>query len=73
VAGRHCGQAGGRVILVFGEAFSYEGLHPIADKFGTQCGWSAGLLGACVKSPKSAPLSSKGAQVARPKTEQVKC
>src|ERR1700689_5144025 len=27
-AGRQCGQAGGRVIIVFGEAFPFSGLHP---------------------------------------------
>jgi hypothetical protein len=72
-AGRQCGQAGGRVIIVFGESFPFEGLHPVADKYGTQCGWSADQLDACVKRPDLTPLSSGGAPVARPKSEQVKC
>ncbi len=73
-AGRQCGQAGGRVIILFGEAFPYEGLHPIAEKYGTQCGWSAGQLDACVKSPDLAPpCSSGGTLLTRPKSSQVKC
>jgi hypothetical protein len=73
-AGRQCGQAGGRIIILFGEAFPYEGLHPVAEKYGTQCGWSAGQLDACVKSPDLAPpRSSGGTPVTRPKSEQVKC
>jgi len=73
-AGRQCGQAGGRVIILFGEAFSYEGLHPIADKYGTQCGWSAIQLDACLKSPDLAAASSSGGTVVtRPEPKQVKC
>src|SRR5947209_4331871 len=28
-AGRQCGQAGGRVIVLFGDGFSHQGLHPV--------------------------------------------
>lgn len=74
VAGRQCGQAGGRVVILFGEDFPFEGLHPVAEKFGTQCGWSADRLEACLTSPDLAPpRSSGGAPVARPLSEQVKC
>jgi hypothetical protein len=73
-AGRQCGQAGGRVIILFGDAFPYGGLHPVAEKYGAQCGWSADQLGACVKSRDLAPaLSSSGTPVIRPKPAQVKC
>ena len=73
-AGRQCGQAGGRVIVLFDEGFPYEGLHPIAEKYGTQCGWSAGQLKDCVKDPVTAPpRNSGGTPVARPKSDQVKC
>ena len=73
-AGRQCGQAGGRVVILFGEAFSYDGLHPVADKYGTQCGWSAEQLGACVKSPDlDYPRGSGGTPVARSKPKQVNC
>lgn len=73
-AGRQCGQAGGRVIILFGDKFPYEGLHPVAEKYGTQCGWSAVQLDACVKRPDLAPpTSSGGTPVTRPKSQQVKC
>ena len=73
VAGRQCGQAGGRVIVLFGDGFTYEGLHPIAEKYGNQCGWSAGQLDGCVKDPKSAaPRDSGGTVVTRPISGQVK-
>lgn len=73
-ASRQCGQAGGRVIILFGEAFPYEGLHPVAEKYGTQCGWSAAQLDACLKGPDLAPPSSSGGTpVTWPKPEQVKC
>lgn len=73
-AGRQCGQAGGRVIVLFGDDFAYGGLHPIAEKYGTQCGWSAGQLKDCAKDPKSAaPRASGGTIVNRPTSNQVKC
>jgi hypothetical protein len=72
--GRRCGQAGGRVIILLGEAFPYGGLHPIAEKYGTQCGWSAAQLGACVgRTDLASPRSSGGTPVTRPKSNQVKC
>jgi hypothetical protein len=73
-AGRQCAQAGGRVIVLFGDDFAYEGLHPIAEKYGTQCGWSAPQLEDCANRPKSAlPLSSGGTPIARPQPKQVEC
>lgn len=74
VAGRQCGQAGGRVIVVFGENFPYEGLHPIAEKYGNQCGWSAPQLEKCANGPKATPpQSSAGKPMARPEAKQVEC
>lgn len=73
-AGQQCAQAGGRVIVLFGDGFPYEGLHPIADKYGTQCGWSVDQLGDCIKGPKLAsPHDSGGTDVAWSKPSQVKC
>lgn len=73
-AGRQCGQAGGRLIVLFGDGFAYEGLHPIAEKYGTQCGWSASQLEGCVNDPKpAAPRDSGGTVVTRPTSDQVKC
>ncbi|WP_298330391.1 hypothetical protein [Asticcacaulis sp.] len=74
IAGRLCGQAGGRVIVLFGEAFPYTGLHPIADKYGNQCGWSADELTALLQKPEFAPpRDSSSAPVTRPHPSQVKC
>jgi len=73
-ASQQCAQAGGRVIVLFDKSFAYDGLHPIADKYGTQCGWSGDQLDACIKNEDLAPpRSSDGSKVSRPKTEQVKC
>jgi hypothetical protein len=73
-AGRRCGQGGGRVIVLFGDGFSYPGLHPIAEKYGNQCAWSARRLEQCVKDPRSAmPRTSGGTIVNRPTSKQVKC
>lgn len=73
VAGRQCGQGGGRVIVLIGEEFPYQGLHPIAKKYGTQCGWSADGLGDCIKSSESVARDARGAEVTRPTANQVKC
>lgn len=73
-AGRYCGQAGGRVVVLFGEAFPYEGLHPIAEKYGTQCGWSSDQLGSCISTDQvDSPRSASGSPVTRPGAGQVKC
>jgi hypothetical protein len=73
-AGRQCGQAGGRVMVVFGNNFAYEGLHPIAEKYGNQCGWSASQLEGCANGPKAAsPHSSAGRPITRPEAKQVEC
>jgi hypothetical protein len=73
-AGRQCGQAGGRIVVLFGDTFSHEGLHPIAEKYGAQCGWSAEQLKDCLNDPVAAqPRNSGGQPVSRPKSEQVKC
>lgn len=71
---RQCAQAGGRVIVLFGDDFAYEGLHPIADKYGSQCAWVPSDLQECFKAPVSAaPRASSGKPVARPEANQVKC
>lgn len=72
-AGRQCGDAGGRVIVVLDDGFRYQGLHPIAENYGTQCGWSAAQLRDCVKNPKSTARDSDGAKVNHPSATQVKC
>ena len=73
-AGRQCGQAGGGVIVLFGEDFSYTGLHPIAEKYGNQCGWSPDQLDVCLREPvATVPRTSGGIPLQRPQSEQVKC
>jgi len=75
LAGRQCAQAGARVIVLLGEDLAYEGLHPIAEKYGTQCGWAADQLDTCLSSHSAPapPKSSSGVLVARSKSQQVKC
>jgi hypothetical protein len=73
-AARHCGQAGGSVIAVFGEGFPYKGLHPIAEKYGTQCGWSAEALKKKVAGDDSdGPIDGTGDKPSRPTAGQVNC
>lgn len=72
--GRQCGQAGGRVIVIFEDGFAYRDLHPIADKYGTQCSWSGEDLERCVsgKDPDK-PSDSEGKPVSRSGAKQVDC
>lgn len=73
-AGRHCGQAGGRVVVLFDSDFPYEGLHPLAEKYGTQCGWSASQLGPCLLgSEPTEPRTATGKPAIRPRAGPVKC
>jgi len=73
-AARSCGSAGGQVITVFGPNFSYDGLHPIAEKYGNQCGWASDDLATCISGNKSEkPKSSTGDDVGRGKKSQVDC
>ncbi|MDT2022303.1 hypothetical protein [Methylocella sp. CPCC 101449] len=72
-AGRYSGQAGGRVVVLFGKSFPYEDLHPIAKKYGTQCGWSAEQLKVCISGKADEPRSGAGTPVSRPNASQVKC
>ncbi|MGV1683745.1 hypothetical protein [Sphingopyxis sp. NJF-3] len=72
--GRQCGQAGGRVVVIFEEGFAFSDLHPIAEKYGTQCSWSGEDLGQCVsgKDPERAS-DSEGNPVPRSGVKQVNC
>jgi hypothetical protein len=71
--GRQCGTAGGRVIVLFGPDCSYDGLHPIADKYGTQCDWSADRLKGCISGGVDAPRGADGTPADRPTPHEVKC
>lgn len=71
---RHCAQAGGSVIVVFGDGFQFDGLHPIAADYGTQCGWSPEQLGPRLKADSDcAPLTPSGDPVDRSAARPVKC
>jgi hypothetical protein len=72
-AGRHCGQAGGRVIVLFGPDYSHEGLHSIADKYGTQCGWSADQLSVRISGQTDQPCTPTGTSKKRTNAKQVNC
>lgn len=73
-AGRHCGQAGGNVVVIIEGGFGYPGLHPIAEKYGTQCSWSADDLERCISSEGEAePRDSEGKPVSRSSGKQVNC
>jgi hypothetical protein len=74
VAGRHCGQAGGSVIVVIEKGFAYPELHPIAEKYGTQSSWSADDLGRCISGGTAAtPNDSEGKPLRRSGAKQVNC
>jgi len=75
LAARHCGNAGARVIAVFGPGFSYAGLHPIADKYGTQCGWSSRNVSSCISGPDndSPPVDGTGSKTRRHRVKPVDC
>jgi hypothetical protein len=74
-AGRQCAQSGCPVVVVFAEGFEYQGLHPVANGYGTQCGWSAddlrdrltGLI------ETATPVDAFGSAIKREDVNQVKC
>ena len=73
-AGRHCGQAGGNVVVIIEGSFGYPGLHPIAEKYGTQCSWSADDLKRCISTEgPTEPSDSEGRPVSRSGGKQVNC
>lgn len=71
--GRQCAAAGARVIILFGPECHYDGLHPVADKYGTQCDWSAESLKGCVGGATDAPRDPVGKPAERPEAREVIC
>lgn len=70
----HCAQAGGTVVVVFDQGFPFEGIHPIAADYGTQCGWSPDQLAPRIAPDADCPpLESSGRPVERSRARQVKC
>lgn len=73
-AARHRAQSG-RVIVVLADGFTPDGLHRIAVKYGSQCGWSAGHLGVQITGPQNVtqPVDALGYPVERSRSDPVKC
>jgi len=71
---RACGVAGAKVIVLIGDGFDYQDLHPLAKSYGTQCGWSAKAVSDAIIAPSLAePAGQDGSQLQRPKPRQVDC
>ena len=74
VIARRFASAGASIIAVFARQFEYEGMHPIAEKYGTQCAWSPMELAEKIKNPQqSAPTDTTGSHVERARAKQVNC
>ncbi len=71
--GRQCGTAGARVVVLFGPACSFKGLHPIADRYGTQCDWSAERLNGWIGGEEDVPRDPTGNSAKRPAAREVVC
>lgn len=69
----HAGRCSGRVVVLLGPTCSIEGLHPLAKKYGTQCGWSADQLKDCVSDEGSPPRDASGSDARWDDTKQVNC
>lgn len=73
-AARDCSTTGSSVIVVFGEGYSYSGMHPIADKYGNQSTWLASDLRDKIQDPEgSAPTDPSGSNPTRSSAKQVDC
>lgn len=70
---RQCGAAGGRVTVLFSPDCAFEGLHPIADKYGSQCDWSAVRLKGCISGDDDNPRGATGAPTTWSEASEVKC
>ena len=69
-----CIDQGADVIAVFGDGVAYQGMHPIAEKCGNQCTWSAEDLLDKICNPKTAkPTAPTGAKPERDREKPVKC
>ena len=70
-----CRAQSGRVVIVFAEGFAPEGLHPIAGKYGSQCGWSPAALREQIDSSSDLvpPADSSGAPIKRSRSNPVNC
>lgn len=70
---RQCGAAGGRVTVLFSPDCTFQGLHPIADKYGTQCDWSAVRLKTCISGDVEIPHDATATPTAWSEASEVKC
>ena len=67
------GRCSGHVVVLLGPGCSFEGLHPLADKYGRQCGWTPEQLRDCLSSEGDFVRDATGAPADRPKVFEVKC
>lgn len=71
---RKLSSAGSTVIAVFADDFEYQGMHPIAEKYGTQCAWSPTELAEKISATtQSTPTDTTGSRVRRADAKQVDC
>lgn len=71
---RKFSSASSTVIAVFADDFEYQGMHPIAEKYGTQCAWSPTELAEKINAPtQSPPTDTTGSRVRRADAKQVDC
>lgn len=71
---RQAAAAGAKVFVIFGEGFDFVGLHPIAKKYGTQCGWSAKEISDKISAEDdNSPTDTTGEPQTRVRPDQVKC
>ena len=71
---RKCANTGAPVVVLLGPNTNFEGIHPIADSFGTQCPWTPEqLLNKVSKPLESKPTDRKGTERANSKPKPVPC
>lgn len=69
----NAGRCSGQVVVLLGPGCSLEGLHPLARKYGTQCGWSANQLKGCVSNGGEPPRDASGDEASWDQPRQVIC
>lgn len=72
-AGRQGGTSGGRVVVLFGPDCQFEGLHPVAANYGTQCHWSPEAVRGCVSGDADQPRDATGKPAEWAGAQEVKC
>lgn len=72
--GRQCGSAGADFVILLAPEFHFPRLHPVTEKWGTQCGWSVRDLAACLPQGGTAPpRSSSGTRLRQSQHRSTRC